>query len=84
MGCLSNDILTFLTNRTPEIQFWNDKHEEEESRHNCQHLEHAALRYFSSTYLTVVVRIWEGYDNSPPFFAAYTMVKGSLNSGKIS
>ena len=75
-------ITLFTFRRTPEVKIWNEWNEME-NRHNCQHLKTPVLWFFSATYVTLVVRIWDDYNYAPPFAASYVLMKGDLSSGKL-
>ena len=76
-------ITSFTFGRTPEVQIWNEWHQIE-NRHSCQHLKTPILWFFSATYVTVVVRIWDDYNYAPPFVAYYVLMEGDLSSGKLT
>ena len=72
----------FIFGRTPEVQIWDEWHQIKYI-HRCQRLKTPVLWFFSTTVVTVVVRIEDNYNYAPPFVADYVLVKGDLSSGKL-
>ena len=68
--------------RTPEVQIWDEWHQIEYI-YRCQQLKTPVLWFFSTTVVTVVVRIEDNYNSAPPFVADYVLVNGDLSSGKL-
>ena len=68
--------------RTPEVQIWDEWHQIEHM-YRCQQLKTPILWFFSTTVVTVVVRIEDNYNYAQPFVADYVLVKGDLSSGKL-